>query len=260
MKVTLLGCGSSIGVPSLYSGWGACDPNEMRNRRRRCSVLVEHEDQVILVDASPDLREQLLDAGVERIDALLITHFHADHTHGLDDLRPIQWKMGAPIQTLTDAPTIADLRSRFAYMFEKSEKSPPHFRPPLDVREIAQNGRIEVAGLSVDVMLQSHGTSGESLGFVFGGRFAYSTDVHSFTEAQLEQLAGYGLDLWIVDCLRPDPSSAHADLDTTLSWVERVKPKRAVMTHMNTQMDYRTILAQCPDGVEPGYDGLVVTL
>lgn len=260
MKVTMLGCGSSIGVPSLYSGWGACDANEPRNRRRRCSVLVEENDRVILVDASPDLREQLVDAEVERIDALLITHLHADHTHGLDDLRPIQWRMGAPIPTMTDATTIADLRRRFTYMFEKSANSPPHFRPPLEAREIPRNGRIEVADMAVDVMLQSHGSSGESLGFVFGERFAYSTDVHSFDDAQLEQLASYGLDLWVVDCLRPDPSSAHADLDTTLAWIDRVKPRRAVMTHMNTQMDYRTILERCPDGVEPGYDGLVVAL
>ena len=260
MKVTMLGCGSSIGVPSLYSGWGACDPSEPRNHRRRCSILVEQDDRVILVDASPDVREQLLDARVDRIDALLITHFHADHTHGLDDLRPIQWRMGAQIPTLTDAPTFADLRHRFDYMFEKSANSPPHFRPPLDACEIPRNGRIEVAGMPVDVMLQSHGSSGESLGFIFGGRFAYSTDVHSFGDSKLNQLSAYDLDLWIVDCLRPEPSTAHADLDTTLAWVRRVKPKRAVMTHMNTQMDYRTILERCPEGVEPGYDGLVVEL
>jgi phosphoribosyl 1,2-cyclic phosphate phosphodiesterase len=260
MKVTLLGCGSSIGVPSLYSGWGSCDPDEPRNRRRRCSVLVEQDERVILVDASPDLREQLVDAQVERIDALLITHFHADHTHGLDDLRPIQWRMGAAIPTLTDAPTFKDLKHRFDYMFEKSANSPPHFKPPLAAQEIARNGTITVADMPVDVMLQSHGGSGESLGFIFDGRFAYSTDVHSFSDAQLDQLAGYDLDLWIVDCLRPEPSTSHADLNTTLAWVNRVQPSRAVMTHMNTQMDYQTVLARCPEGVEPGYDGMVVEL
>jgi phosphoribosyl 1,2-cyclic phosphate phosphodiesterase len=272
MKVTMLGCGSSIGVPSLYSGWGLCDPNEPRNRRRRCSILVEYggpteqggpadqAEQVILVDASPDLREQLIDAEVARIDALLITHFHADHTHGLDDLRPVQWRMGRPIDMMADAPTLQDLGERFGYMMAFSDRSPEHFRPPLIAHEIPRNGTIEAAGMPIDVMLQSHGGSGESLGFVFDGRFAYSTDVHSFTEAQLEQLAGYELDLWIVDCLRFEPSTAHADFETTMAWIERVRPKRAVLTHMNTQMDYRTVLERCPDGVEPGYDGLVLTL
>jgi len=260
MRVTMLGCGSSIGVPSLSSGWGECDPAEPRNRRTRCSVAVETGAATILVDASPDVREQLLAADIRRLDALLVTHVHADHTHGLDDLRPVYWKMGKQLPVYADATTHEDLARRFGYMFTRSPISPPHFRPPLIAHQIEREGTIEVAGCTVDVMNQSHGGSGDSLGFVFDGKFAYSTDVHAFTDAQLDQLKGYGLDLWIVDCLRFEPSSAHAHLAIALEWIREVRPKRAYLTHMNTEMDYRTVLAQCPEGVAPGHDGLVVEI
>ena len=229
MRVTMLGCGSSIGVPSLYSGWGACDPREPRNRRRRCSVLVETDKETVLVDASPDLREQLVDAEVGGLDALLIPHAHADHTHGLDDLRPIQWRMQRPIDVYADAPTLADLFERFDYLFNKSDRSPSHFRPPLIAHEIDRTASLSVGSMNIDVMVQDHGGSGESLGFVFDGRFAYSTDVHTLSDDQLDQLAAYNLEYWIVDCLRLEPSTAHANLETTLRWIERVQPKRAAL-------------------------------
>lgn len=259
MKITMLGCGGSVGVPNLGGGWGACDPEEPRNRRRRCSVLVQKADKTILVDASPDLREQLLDTGVRSIDALLLTHMHADHTHGMDDLRPLYWTTRERIPTYADAETFADVRARFGYMFEHSPTSPPHFTPPLDHRPIDE-GTEEIAGVSVEAMRQDHGTSGESLGFVFDGRFAYSTDVAHFADAQLDRLASLNLDLWLVDCLREQPTTAHGNLETTLGWVERVKPKQAYFIHMNAQLDYRATLAKCPPGVAPGHDGLVVDL
>ena len=259
MKVTMLGCGASVGVPSLSGRWGVCDPNEPRNRRRRCSILVEKGGKTMLVDASPDLREQLLDAGVRSVDALAITHMHADHTHGIDDLRPLYWTRRQRIPTYTDAVTYADLRVRFGYMFENSPTSPPHFTPPLEYHPIDE-GMVEIAGVTVEVMRQDHGTSGDSLGFVFDSRFAYSTDVAHLTEPQLDWLASLNLDLWFVDCLREEPTTAHANLEQSLAWINRVKPARAYFTHMNAQLDYRATLAKCPAGVAPGHDCLVVTL
>ncbi len=255
----MLGCGPSVGVPSISGGWGRCDPQEPRNRRRRCSILVEKEDQRILVDASPDLREQLLDAGVRSINALLITHIHADHTHGLDDLRPLYWVTRERLVTYADAGTWADLDTRFGYLVEASPQSPPHFVPPLE-RRVFDAGTYEIAGCTVEVMRQDHGTSGESLGFVFDGKAAYSTDVAYLTDAQLDRLAEQQLDLWIVDCLREEETGAHASLARAISWVERVRPRQAYLTHMNSALDYHTTLAKCPPGLEPGYDGLVVDL
>lgn len=259
MRVTMLGCGGSVGVPSLSGGWGQCDPEEPRNRRRRCSILVETDGGRILVDTSPDLREQLLAAEVSQIDALMFTHFHADHTHGLDDIRPLYWSTRVPIPTYADSATHRDLMQRFGYMFQPTPQSPPHFRPPLVHRPL-EVGTLQVSGVVVEAMLQDHGTSGSSLGFVFDGRFAYSTDVWMLTDSQLDRLAALQLELWIVDCLREEETAAHANLERALSWVERVRPRRAYLTHMNARMDYRTILAKCPAGVEPGYDGLVVDL
>ncbi|MEQ8397266.1 MBL fold metallo-hydrolase [Thalassobaculum sp.] len=259
IRLTMLGCGGSVGVPSLSGGWGLCDPNEPRNRRRRCSILVEKAGRRVLVDASPDLREQLLDADVQSIDAVLFTHIHADHTHGIDDLRPLYWSAGQRIPAYADPVTFADLRARFGYMFEAVPGSPPHHSPPL-IHHPVDEGRHEVAGVTVDVTRLDHGNSGASLGFVFDGRVAYSTDVHTLTEAQLDDLAAFELDTWIVDCLREEPTSAHSTLERTLGWIERVRPRRAYLTHMNARLDYRRTLAKCPPGVEPGYDGLVLEI
>lgn len=259
MRVTVLGCGASVGVPSLSGGWGRCDPSEPRNRRRRCSILVEKAGRRVLVDASPDLREQLLDAGVRSIDAVLFTHIHADHTHGIDDLRPLYWTTRERIPAYADDTTFADLDMRFGYMFEAAPQSPPHHAPPLVHRRFGE-GRHLIAGVAVDAFCQDHGNSGDSLGLIFDGRMAYSTDVHTLTDAQIDLLAGLELDTWIVDCLRDEPTSAHASFDQAIRWIERVRPRRAYLTHMNAQLDYRATLAKCPPGVEPGYDGLVLEI
>jgi len=259
MRVTMLGCGASVGAPSLSGGWGQCDPDEPRNRRRRCSILVEKAGRRLLVDASPDLREQLLDAQVNAIDAVLFTHIHADHTHGIDDLRPLYWSTRERIPTYVDDVTFADLDRRFGYMFEAAPESPPHHAPPL-VRLPLGEGRHEIAGVTVDVFRQSHGNSGESLGLIFDGRVGYSTDVHTLTEGQLGRLADLRLDTWIVDCLRDEPTGAHASFGQAIEWIARVRPGRAYLTHMNSRLDYRKTLAKCPPGVEPGYDGLVLEI
>ena len=259
MRVTMLGCGASVGVPSLSGGWGQCDPLEPRNRRRRSSILVEKDGRRVLVDASPDLREQLLDAEVRSIDAVLFTHIHADHTHGIDDLRPLYWSTRERIPAYADAVTYADLHARFGYMFEAAPQSPPHHSPPL-IHFPLEEGLHEIAGLSVEVFRQDHGNSGDSLGMIFDGRFAYSTDVNRMPDAQLDRLAELRLDTWIVDCLRDEPTAAHASFPEAMEWIARVGPRRAYLTHMNARLDYRRTLAKCPPGVEPGYDGLVLEI
>jgi phosphoribosyl 1,2-cyclic phosphate phosphodiesterase len=257
MRITVLGCGSSVGVPVLGGKWGNCDPSDPRNRRRRCSILVEHDGFTLLVDASPDLREQLLDAEVRRLDAVLLTHGHADHTHGLDDLRPMFWEMGGPLDVYADRETLDEMTGRFDYMFHQAPKSPPHFRPPLVAHEINLKP-FELGGLRIQPIRQDHGASGESLGFIFNDRFAYSTDVAYMTDAELARLSG--VELWIVDCLREAEATAHSFLSRTLSWIDTVRPGRAYLTHMTSDLDYAKTLARLPAGVEPAYDGLVLEL
>ena len=156
MRVTILGCGSSIGVPSIGNNWGKCDPNNPKNRRRRCSILVESDNSVILVDTSPDLREQLLDANVQKIDGVLFTHGHADHTHGLDDLRPMFWRMDKQIKVYADQETLSMLEYRFDYMFKKADSSPPYFRVPLAASRI-DGDPITIGDIEIEPYLQDHG-------------------------------------------------------------------------------------------------------
>jgi phosphoribosyl 1,2-cyclic phosphate phosphodiesterase len=260
MRVTVLGCGGSAGVPVLGSGWGACDPNEPRNRRRRCSILLQHAGKTILVDASPDLREQLLDAEIGKVDAILLTHAHADHIHGMDDLRPFYWAHKEIMPMYGDVRTLTEVQERFGYMFAKSKDSPPHFVPPLSAHVIAEDAPLNLIGLDILPFRQDHGVSGESLGFLFGGRFVYSTDVQHLSDDQLDWLASLKLDLWIVDALRLQPATAHANLEKTLSWIERVKPARALLTHMAAPMDYALVSSMCPPGTSPAHDGLVIDI
>lgn len=257
MRITVLGCGSSVGVPVIGNKWGRCDPTNRKNRRRRCSILVEHDGFVLLVDASPDLREQLLDANITRLDAVLFTHGHADHTHGLDDLRPMYWELGGVLDVYGDHETLSEITSRFDYLFNKAPKSPPYFRPPLVAHELSLEP-FQLGGLRIQPVRQNHGVSGESLGFIFNERFAYSTDVAFMSDDELTRLAG--LDLWIVDCLREGESKAHSHLPRTLSWIEKTRPAQSYLTHMTNDLDYAETLAKLPDGVEPAYDGLMIDL
>lgn len=257
MKITVLGCGPSVGVPMLGNRWGNCNPANPKNRRRRCSILVEHHGFTLLIDATPDLREQLLDAQVSRVDAVLFTHGHADHTHGLDDLRPMYWLLEEQINVYGDVKTLEELEKRFDYMFHKSPDSPPYFGTPLIANEITMDP-FELGGMKIQPIRQDHGVSGESLGFIFKGLFAYSTDVAYMTDSDLERLSG--IELWIVDCLRISSSRAHSVLGRTLSWIEAVQPKRAYLTHMSSEIDYETVMAQLPNTVELAYDGLILTI
>lgn len=255
----MLGSGTSSGVPRLGGAdgggdWGDCDPGDPRNRRRRVSALVEHDGAVVLIDAGPDLREQLLAARVTRLDAVLLTHDHADHAHGIDDLRQLFHLMGRPVACFASGETWAVLRRRFNYVFEGTEFYPA----TCTASDI--DGPFEVGGLTVTAFAQNHGNI-DSTGYRIeaGGRsMAYSTDVKGLYAGAAGALAG--LDLWIVDALRRHPHPTHSHLAQTLEWIAHYWPGRAVLTHLDQSMDYAALAAELPAGVEPGYDGLVIDL
>ena len=254
MKLRILGCGTSFGVPRVGNEWGDCDPAEPRNRRRRVSILVEHEGVRVLVDTSPDLREQLLDAGVGDLDAVIWTHDHADHCHGLDDLRAVFHNRGAPVPGFARPETLATLAGRFGYAFEGKGGY------PAVVDGAALPDRLAVGPIEVRVVDQPHGAiTSAGLRFEAGGRaIGYSTDCNVLTE-QMVGLFG-GVDVWVVDALRRRPHPTHPHLEMALEWVATVQPRRAILTHMDHSMDYRTLCAELPAGVEPGFDGLEVEL
>jgi phosphoribosyl 1,2-cyclic phosphate phosphodiesterase len=260
MRFTILGCGSSGGVPRLGGHWGACDPDNPRNRRRRCSLLVERigpeATTTVLIDTSPDLREQLLSADIGRLDAVVYTHAHADHVHGIDDLRMIVFNMRARLPVWADVPTRAALLERFSYAFEQPEGST--YPPILDMNLIDGDVTIEGAGgpITFHPFVVPHGGM-DALGFRIGD-VVYLPDVADLPEHTWEELTG--LDLWIVDALRRDPHPTHSHLARTLDWIARARPRRAILTNMHIDLDYETLCAETPDNTEPAYDGLTVTL
>jgi len=260
MRFTILGCGSSGGVPRIGNIWGNCDPRNPKNRRRRCALLVERfakgGSTKVLIDTPPDIREQLLEARIEALDGVLFTHDHADHTHGIDDLRGIFFNTRRRVDIHADAHTRATLMRRFDYCFVAPAGSAypailnPHgIAPPAPVRVDGAGGRIEASPI-----LQEHGDIA-SLGFRFGN-VAYSPDISGIPDASLPLLEG--LDVWIVDALRPQPHPSHFGLKQTLAWIERLEVKRAILTHMTFDLDYDALRRELPPHVEPAYDGLVV--
>ncbi len=254
MKVTVLGCGASWGVPAIGPDWGRCDPADPRKRRRRGSLLVESRGRALLIDTSPDLREQLLDAGASRLDAVLLTHAHADHVHGIDDLRMVNHLMGQPIPLFATAETLAEVERRFGYALRPAVPGKPLYRPALEPHPIS--GPFAAAGMAVVPFAQNHGFM-DTLGFRVGA-MAYSTDVTELDDAAFAALAG--VELWIVDCLRREPHPTHSHVAKTLAWIARVRPHRAVLVHMDQSLDYRELAAELPAGVEPGRDGLAIEL
>ncbi len=252
MRITILGCGSSSGTPSVGRGWGAIDPANPRNRRLRASILLEWGETRVLVDTSPDLREQLLAAGVDRIDAVVYTHEHADHTHGIDDLRWLNRDEGPrPIPVYGSPKSVAGLCERFRYIFEQTE--PQGGYPPfLVAHEIHRP--FEINRMPVESFATDHGRV-TTLGLRFGP-VAYAPDVAELDEAAFAAIAG--VHLWIVDCFGYRPHATHVHFEKVLRWIERVRPERAVLTHMSVALDYDELRARCPPGVEPGYDGMVI--
>ncbi|PWS36812.1 MBL fold metallo-hydrolase [Falsiroseomonas bella] len=259
MRVTLLGCGGSGGVPLLggadgRGNWGACDPAEPRNRRTRSAAVVEDgEGRRLLIDAGPDLRAQLLAAGIGRLDAVAITHTHADHVMGLDELRIVNRIRGGPIDAFGTYLTLSELRSRFGYAFHPP---PPQgfYRPSLTPRPIAPGEVVDMAGIAVRVLRQDHRVM-ETLGFRIGG-FAYCTDVLAFPAESLAALAG--LDTWVVGCFQREPHPVHAHVALVCDWAARLKPRRTILTHMGIDLDWAWLRANLPAGIEPGHDGMVL--
>jgi phosphoribosyl 1,2-cyclic phosphate phosphodiesterase len=261
LTFTILGCGTSGGVPRIGNHWGACDPANHKNRRKRCALLIERNgasgQTSALVDTTPDLRQQLLDAGTTWLDGVLYTHDHADHTHGIDDLRQVAYNGNRRVDVYHDATTGRQLRARFAYCFDAPAQSEyPAILKSHEIRA-GEAVRIDGAGGGIEALpfRQIHG-SGATLGFRFGG-LAYSPDVSDFPEESLEALTG--LEVWILDALRYKPHPSHLSLEQALGWVARMKPKRAVLTHMHVDLDYQQLKAELPEGVEPAYDGMVLT-
>jgi phosphoribosyl 1,2-cyclic phosphate phosphodiesterase len=262
-RITILGCGSSGGVPRVDGDWGACDPLEPRNRRTRCSLLIEqwlgdaeHGDATtVLIDTSPDIRQQLLTARVKRIDAILYSHDHADQAHGIDDVRALAYRMRRRIPAYMDEATQRTLESRFRYIFHGEGGYPPILEPHATLVP-GRVTTIEGPGGAIGLMPldQDHGHI-RSLGFRFGD-VAYSNDTVGLPPETLAALEG--VDLWIVDALRYTPHPSHAHLDRTLGWIEAVRPRRAILTNMHIDMDYATLKSTLPPGVEPAHDGFQV--
>ncbi|MEA3003899.1 MAG: phosphoribosyl 1,2-cyclic phosphate phosphodiesterase [Sphingomonadales bacterium] len=254
MQVRILGSGTSSGVPRVGNDWGQCDPANPKNRRRRVSILVIWENVRILVDTSPDLREQLLDADVDDVEAVIWTHDHADHCHGIDDLRQLYHGRGRPVAGYAREETLDSLRLRFAYAFLGKDGYPAVVTPNL------LPNHMNLGGLSVRAVDQPHGEmSTAGLRFDAGGKtVVYSTDFNALTEEM--EIAFQGADLWIVDTLRRRPHPTHPHLQQSLEWIERLRPGRAVLTHMDNTMDYEALKADLPDDVEPAYDGMEIVL
>jgi len=258
LTFTILGCGSSMGVPRVALGWGACDPNNPKNRRRRCSLLVERRatggSTRVLVDCTPDLREQLLDAQIDWLDAVLFTHEHADHTHGIDDLRPLFVHKRRRVDVYMDAPTSHVMRVRFSYCFA----SPPgsEYPPIVSEHRLVPGEPVSIKGQGGTIealpVLQEHGDV-PSLGFRFG-KVGYSADIKGLPAESIEAMSG--LDVWIVDALRLHPHPSHMNLDEALEWIGRIKPKRAILTNLHSDMDYEALRRKLPPHVEPAYDGI----
>jgi len=262
ITLTIMGCGSSGGVPRIGGNWGACDPQNPRNRRRRCSVLLEREDGEaktrVLIDTSPDLREQLLDASVAQIDGVLFTHEHADHVHGIDELRVVALNMKSRVRVWANDRTGTMLLGRFGYCFYTPPDS--SYPPILQMNRLAPGEPVTILGaggpitaLPFDVR---HGSI-NALGFRIAN-VAYTPDVSDIPESAIEVLSG--LDVWIVDALRPTPHPSHFSLEDALRWIDKLQPKRAILTNLHIDLDHDRLAEQLGDGIVPAHDGMRVDI
>ncbi len=261
LRATILGCGASPGVPRIGNDWGACDPKEPKNNRTRCSLLIEQFDAgtvptTVLVDTGPDMRAQLLSNNVNKLDGVLYTHSHADHLHGIDDLRAFWLNSKQLIDIYADAATMARIEDGFSYCLRSPEGS---FYPPILKPHLIEYGEpIIVAGqggaIEIRPFRQTHGDI-TSLGFRVGG-LAYSCDVSDLPSESVDELKG--LDVWIVDALRYKTHPSHFNVEQSLEWIERIQPRRAILTHMHGDLDYQRLKSTLPPNVEPGFDGMVI--
>lgn len=250
LRVRILGSGTSSGVPRIGNDWGDCDPANPRNRRTRASVLVSTDTTRILIDTSPDMREQLLAAEVSALDAVIWTHDHADHCHGIDDLRQLMHLKGAPLRGLARPFALEQLQLRFAYAFFGRAG----YRPTVSGELLPD--ALTIGDIAIRVADQPHGgITSAGLRFEHNGKsIGYATDFHEMTNETRALFAG--VDLWVVDALRYAPHPTHPHLEATLGWIAELRPKRAVLVHMDQSMDYASLAASLPEGVEPGYDDM----
>jgi phosphoribosyl 1,2-cyclic phosphate phosphodiesterase len=268
LELTILGCGSSGGVPRIGGPdgagfWGACDPTNPKNRRRRCSIVVRQRtaagETAVLVDTSPDMKDQLVDARVSKLDAVLLTHDHADQLHGLDDLRQVAMNIRRRVDVHADQPTFEGVLNRFGYCFTQPQGS--DYPPILNAHIIEEPFRpFAIGGAGGDIPVRAFGMRHgriRSLGFRFGA-VAYSPDVDGLDDAAFAALDG--ADLWIVDALRYTPHPSHSHLAQTLEWIARARVKRAILTNMHVDLDYETLRKELPPHIEPAYDGMTVSL
>ncbi len=253
MKLTIMGAGSSPGVPDTMGRWGACDPNEPKNRRTRASVLIEAAGQRIVVDTGPDFREQILRSGPGPLDAVIYTHAHADHVHGIDDVRAINAMMQRQIPAYGYKETLEEIARRFAYVFTPPTPERGWFRPSLGANPI-ESGGLRIGDAELLLFEQDHAVC-RTVG-VRVGDIAYSTDVVRLDPDAMRALKG--VKTWIVGCLRREPHFVHAGIDQVMAWADRIGPDRVILTHMNHTMDYADLCSELPRGIEPGYDGLTV--
>jgi phosphoribosyl 1,2-cyclic phosphate phosphodiesterase len=255
VKIRILGCGTSSGVPRIGNDWGACDPTDPRNRRLRQSAIVSTATTRILIDTGPDLREQLLAADVETVDAVIWTHAHADHCHGIDDLRQMMHALGRPVRGLARPFAAEQIVTRFDYIFHGRAG----YRPSATMDVLPD--RLTIGDIDIAVVDQPHGNI-TSAGLRFsdpdGRSIGYSTDCHDLTDAMAATFAD--VDLWVVDALRREPHPTHAHLQQTLGWIDRCRAARAVLIHLDHSMDYATLARELPDGVIPGHDGLELAI
>jgi len=254
----VLGTGTSVGIPALGQlGWGKCNPSNPKNKRQRCAVLVQSKKTTILVDAGPDIKNQLIEHNIQKIDAVFITHSHSDHVSGLDELRPFYFYNKEKIKIFTNKETSTFLLKRFNYLFNKLETSQSYFQPPLELHEIDYFDEVIINEINVKTIKQNHGVT-DTLGFIFNNVFAYCTDVVSFPSQSFNSL--YNLKILIITGLRQTPHSAHAHFDLTFDWISKLKPQVAYLTHLSPDSDHEVVSNLCPPNIYPAYDGLILNI
>lgn len=255
MKIRILGCGPSGGVPGIGGYWGKCDPENPKNIRLRSSILMENDGLSLLVDTSPDIRQQLLSCNINRLDAVLFTHAHADHLHGIDDLRSLNRAQNEAIDIYLNEETLDDIKQRFGYVLEPlAEGSNFYYKPVLTPNLVQTGVPFNIQGQSIMPIKQDHGYC-ETIGYRLGD-FAYCTDVVNMSEESFKLLQG--VKVWVIGTLVDFPHHTHADVEKALKWIEAICPERAYLTHLGTQLDYGALSASLPSHVRPCYDGLVI--
>tara|TARA_X000001036_G_C20676916_1_gene804551 strand:- start:141 stop:929 length:789 start_codon:yes stop_codon:yes gene_type:complete len=258
IKITVLGTGTSVGIPALGKlGWGNCDPSNPKNKRQRCSILIQNDNTTILVDAGPDIKNQLIEHNIKKLDAVFITHQHSDHISGLDELRPFYFYNREKIKIYTNLETSNFLLTRFNYLFEKSESSQSYFNPPLELNHIEYFDEFTINDIKIKSIRQNHGVI-DTLGFIFNDVFAYCTDVVDFPSESFNYL--YNLKVLIITGLRESPHLAHAHFDLSFDWIAKLKPDISYLTHLSPESDHDVVTKLCPPNIFPAYDGLIIDI